>query len=369
MKIFCVNFGSTSTKIGAFDGNEEIFTKSYDVGKDGYPAKFANLDEHQAFAIDLFAGVLAEYGLKYEDFDVFVGRGGAQVFIKSGAYLINEIMIEDTYKIGNDAHPGKLGTRVAYALGQKYGKNAYIVNAPSVDEYIEIARVTGFKEINRCSRIHTLNQKEVAFRYANDTGQNYNDLNLIVCHMGGGISVTAHRKGKMIDSNDIIEGEGPMAPTRCGAIPVIPLINMCYSGEYTHDQMIRKCIKTGGLMAHLGTDDAREVERRIAEGDKYAKTVFDAMIYQIAKWAGSMAVSLGGKVDAILFTGGMSRSKYLCEQLEEYLGFLGAPFAKYPGEFEMQALAAGVIRALEGDEPVHEYDGKDVWSGFEGAPE
>lgn len=366
MKIFCVNFGSTSTKIGAFDGDEQIFTKSYDVGKDGYPAKFANLDEHQAYAIDLFAGVLAEYGLSYEDFDVFVGRGGGQVFVTSGAFRINDIMIQDTYRLGNDAHPGKLGCRVAYALGQKYGKESYIVNPPCVDEFIDVARPTGFKEINRCSRNHALNQKEVGFRYAKDTGRDYNKLNLIICHMGGGISITAHRQGKMIDSNDIIEGDGPMAPTRCGSVPAIPLIDMCYSGKYTHDEMIRKCIKTAGLVAHLGTEDAREVEKRIAEGDKYAEVIYNAMIYQIAKYAGSMAVALKGKVDAVLFTGGMSRGEAFCEKLKDYLGFLGCDFARYPGEFEIQALAAGVVRALEGDEPVHEYTGEDVWQGFEG---
>ena len=363
-KVFCVNFGSTSTKIGAFIEEEPIFLKSYDHGKDGYPKKFANLEEHKVFAENLFVEVLAENGLKLEDFDIFVSRGGAQVFIQSGAYKINEKMYEDTFRIGNDSHPGKLGPRIAYGYSLKYGKPAYIVNGPSVDEYIDLARITGFKGINRCSRIHTLNQKEVAFRFAKEIGKKYFDLNLIVCHMGGGISITAHRRGKMIDSNDIIEGDGPMSPTRCGAVPVIPLIEMAFSGEVSKDEMIRNTVKTGGLTAHLGTGDLREIEQRIENGDKYAEIVEDAMIYQIAKYVGSMAVALNGKVDGILFTGGMSKSKRLVEQLTNYVSWI-APIHVYPGEFEMQALASGIIRVLNGEDEEHEYTGEDVWTGFD----
>ena len=367
MKIFCMSFGSTSTKIGAFDGEKELFIRSYDLGKGVYPAKFANLDEHQAFAIGLFSGVLAEYGLVYQDFDAFVGRGGAVAYIKGGVYRVNEIMIADTYRNGHDAHPAKLGPRVAYALGQAFDKDAFIVNPPSVDEFIEIARATGLKEVIRRSNSHALNQKEVALRYAADTGRDYHDMNLIVCHLGGGISITAHRKGEMIDSNDIIEGDGPMTPTRSGMVPAIPLIGLCYSGKYTYDEMMHKCIKTGGLYAHLGTDDVREIQRRIREGDAYAETILNAMVYQIAKFAGSMAVALRGKVDAILLTGGMAHSDMICGQLEDYLGFLGAPLVRYPGEFEIQGLANGVRRVLSGIDPILEYDGKDVWQGFEGA--
>ncbi|MCQ2567727.1 MAG: butyrate kinase [Mogibacterium sp.] len=362
-KIFCVNFGSTSTKIGAFEDEEAIFLKSYDLGSEEYPKKFANLDEHQNFADQLFRKVLEEHDLSLEDFDIFVSRGGGQVFIESGAYQINEKMIEDTYKIGGEGHPGKLGPRLAYAYSKELGKPAYIVNGPSVDEYMDVARLTGYKEINRCSRIHTLNQKEVAYRYAAKVGKDYRSLNLIVCHMGGGISVTAHRQGYMIDSNDIIEGEGPMSPTRSGAIPVMPLIEMAYSGKYTKEEMILKTIKNGGLMAHLNTGDLREVESMIGNGDKYAELVMESMVYQIAKFAGSMAVALEGKIDAILLTGGMSKSGKLCEMMEKYLGWL-APIEKFPGEFEMQALASGIIRVLNGEDAEHEYTGVDVWTGF-----
>jgi butyrate kinase len=363
-KILVINFGSTSTKIGVFHNEEPVFTVSYDHGTEKYPGKFANLVEHRAFAEELIEQLLADNGYKLEDFDVFVARGGAQVFIESGAYLINDSMYEDTFKFGGDSHPGKLGTQISYGYSQKYGKPAYIVNGPSVDEFDELARITGLHDIYRQSRIHTLNQKEVAYRYAKENGLNYADLNLIVCHIGGGISVTAHKQGRMVDSNDIIEGEGPMSPTRAGALPVLPLLRMAFSGEYTEIELILRTVKTGGLIDHLGTADLREAEKRISEGDHYAQVVVDSMIYQIAKEAGSMAVALDGKIDAILVTGGMAKSPRLIEILSSRLSWLG-PIAVYPGEFEMQGLASGIMRVLCGEEEAHKYTGVDVWIGFD----
>jgi butyrate kinase len=302
--------------------------------------------------------------MELTDFDVFVARGGAQVFIKSGAYLINDIMYEDTFKIGGESHPGKLGTQICYGYSQKYHKPAYIVNGPSVDEFCDEARLTGLHDIMRQSRIHTLNQKEVAHRYARENGLKYDEINLIVCHMGGGISVTAHKQGKMIDSNDIIEGEGPMSPTRAGMLPVLPLLKMAYSGKYTIDELALRTVKTGGMMDHIGTDDLRKAEAMINEGDKYAKVVVESMFYQIAKQAGAMAVALDGKVDAILFTGGMAKSQMLVEYLTNKLSWI-APISSYPGDFELQGLASGIVRVLSGEEEAHEYTGVDVWTGFE----
>ncbi len=363
-KILVINFGSTSTKLGIFHDEEAVLTRSFDHGTEDYPGKFANLVEHREFAEVLIERLLDENGYRLEDFDVFVARGGAQVFIQSGAYLINQIMYDDTFKFGGDSHPGKLGTQISYGYSQKYGKPAYIVNGPSVDEFDEVARITGLSDIYRQSRIHTLNQKEVAYRYARENNLNYTDLNLIVCHIGGGISVTAHKLGKMVDSNDIIEGEGPMSPTRAGALPVLPLLRMAFSGSYTEKELILRTVKSGGLIDHLGTADLREAEKQIAEGDHYAQVVVDAMIYQIAKMAGSMAVVLKGKVDAIIITGGMAKSQRLLEILSEWISWLG-PIVVYPGEFEMQGLASGIMRVLRGEEEVHEYTGVDVWAGFD----
>jgi butyrate kinase len=362
--ILVINFGSTSTKIGVFKGEEAQFSKSYDHGSAEYPKRFADLVEHRAFAEQLIDKLLEQQGYTLADFDVFVARGGAQVFIESGAYAINKVMYEDSLRIGGDHHPGKLGTQICYGYSQSLNKPAYIVNAPSVDEFDEVARLTGLHDIMRQSRIHTLNQKEIAHRYAREHGLKYQELNLIVCHMGGGISVTAHKQGRMVDSNDIIEGEGPMSPTRAGMLPTLPLLRLAFSGEYTLDSLIMRCIKTGGMMDHLGTDDLREAERRIETGDAYAKVVVESMFYQIAKQAGAMAAVLDGQVDAILFTGGMAKSDMLVEYLTGKLSWI-APIFNYPGEFELQGLASGIVRVLQGEEEAHEYTGVDVWTGFE----
>jgi len=362
-KILCLNFGSTSTKIAAFNNEEKIFAKNWSAGEDEYPAKFKSLVEHEAFATDLIEKEIAKNSMKLADFDIFAARGGAQVFIKSGAYLINKIMYDDTAKFGGDRHPGKLATRICYNYSLKYGKPAYIVNGPSVDEFQDIARMTGLKEIFRESRIHALNQKEVGHRYAKKVGRKYDELNLLVCHIGGGISVTAHKKGLMLDSTDIIQGEGPMSPTRAGAMPAVPLIELAFSGKYGKEELIARMVKIGGFIDHLGTEDLREVERRVANGDKYAKIVLDSMLYQIAKHAGSMAVVLEGNVDQIILTGGMTRSKYLVDYLTNTLAWI-AGTTVYPGEFEMEALAAGALRVANHEEKAHVYDGVDVWAGF-----
>ena len=366
--ILVINFGSTSTKIAIFNGKEPVFIKSYDHGSDEYPGKFKDLNEHQQFAMGLIDGIVKDNGYAYEDFDVFVARGGAQVFIESGAYLINDVMLEDTYKIGGERHPGKLGTRICYELGKKYGKPAYIYNGPSVDEYRDEARLTGLHEIIRSSHIHTLNQKEVAHRYADKVGKKYEDLNLIVCHLGGGMTITAHRKGRMIDSSDSVEGDGPMAPTRAGSLPANPLIDLCFSGEYKKEELIVRLVKNGGLMDHLGTADLREVEKRSADGDAFAKIVYDTMVYQITKYAGQMAAALEGKVDAVLLTGGMARSEKLVAALTEKLTWI-APVDAFPGEFEMEGLAAGALRVIRGEEQPKTYTGQDVWRGFPGQPD
>lgn len=359
-----INFGSTSTKLGIFKGEEVVSHESFDHGTDKYPKHFSDLVAHREFAERLIESWVGRQNYALKDFDLFIGRGGAQVFIKSGAYMINEIMYEDTKNIGGDSHPGKLGTQISYGYSQKYNKPAYIVNGPSVDEFQDVARLTGLKDIMRQSRIHTLNQKEVAYRYAHDQHLDYKDLSLIVCHMGGGISVTAHQKGRMIDSNDIIEGEGPMSPTRSGMLPVLPLLRLAYSGDYTFEDLLIRSVKTGGMIDHIGTDDLRKAEQMIADGNSYAKTTVESMFYQIAKQAGAMAVVLYGKVDAILLTGGMAKSQALVDYLTQRLAWI-APIYSYPGEFELQGLASGIMRVLRGEEEAHEYTGVDVWTGFE----
>jgi len=218
-------------------------------------------------------------------------------------------------------------------------------------------------DVERVPRDHPLNQKAVARRYAVETGKRYEDINVVVAHLGGGISISAHRKGNIIDTSDAVQGDGPMAPNRCGAIPVKAIITKCFSGTYTEGEMTDILRKNGGLMNHLGTDDVRQVLERIKNGDEYAKLVFDAMIYQIAKHIGAYAVVLKGEVDAILLTGGIAHNAYLVEQITDMVKFI-APVKAYAGEFELEAMAAGALRVLTGKEQAKAFTGVPVWSGF-----
>jgi butyrate kinase len=256
-----------------------------------------------------------------------------------------------------------LAAQICDLYAKDYGGAAYIVNPPDVDEYEEIARVSGLSDIFRCSHTHALNQKEIALRYSKSINADYRNINLIVCHIGGGISVTAHKRGRMADGNDIIRGEGPMTPTRAGSLPSMDLLELCFSGKYSEKQLRDRFSKMGGLIDHLGTADAREIEERIAGGDAHAKWIYEAMFYQIAKDIGACAAALQGDVNAILLTGGISNSRYATAFIESYVCWI-APVVVMAGEFEMEALAAGALRVVRGREEARVYTGEPVWIGF-----
>ncbi|MDO4328073.1 MAG: butyrate kinase [Lachnospiraceae bacterium] len=365
-KIFAINPGSTSTKIAMFEGEKTLF--SANVSHDAEVLKtFPEISDQFAYREKTILKEVEKAGFCLDDVDAFVGRGGGLVSLPGGTYTINDILYEHARAGFTVKHPAMLGPQLAKHFAEQYQAKAFVVNPPDVDEFTDLARVTGWKGVYRESRIHALNQKEIGIRYARSQGKAYEDMNLIICHIGGGISVTAHEKGHMVDSNDIAQGDGPMAPTRCGSIPVKDVIKACFSGKYTEKEMHERTTKTGGLVDHLGTSDAREVGAMIADGNAYAKLIYDAMIYQIGKYAGAMAAVLKGKVDAIVLTGGISHDKYLVEKLSEMIWFI-APITVMAGEFEMEALAAGAFRVLNGEEEAKEYTGKPVWSGFnEGA--
>lgn len=361
-KVFAINPGSTSTKIAMFEGDKEVFSKN--VSHDAEKLKeFKEISDQFDYRKETILKELAEAGQTLEGVDAFSARGGGLVNIEGGVYQVGEKLLEHARVGYTVKHPASLGAQLADAFAKEYGGVAFVVNPPDVDEFTDVARVTGLKGIYRESRIHALNQKEIGIRYAAKLGKKYEDLNLIICHIGGGISVTAHNHGKMVDSNDIANGDGPMAPTRCGQLPVKDVVTMCFSGKYTEKEMREKITKTGGLVDHLGTSDAREVTEMIKNGNQYAKLIYDAMIYEIGKTAGSMAAVLCGKVDGIIFTGGISHDKYVVEKLTEMLGFI-APITVMAGEFEMEALAAGAIRVLSGKEEAKIYTGIPVWNGF-----
>ncbi len=361
-KVFAINPGSTSTKIAMFEGDKEVFSKN--VSHDAEKLKeFKEISDQFDYRKETILKELAEAGQTLEGVDAFSARGGGLVNVEGGVYKVGEKLLEHARVGYTVKHPATLGAQLADAFAKEYGGVAFVVNPPDVDEFTDVARVTGLKGIYRESRIHALNQKEIGIRYAAKRGKKYEDLNLIICHIGGGISVTAHNHGKMVDSNDIANGDGPMAPTRCGQLPVKDVVTMCFSGKYTEKEMREKITKTGGLVDHLGTSDAREVTEMIKNGNQYAKLIYDAMIYEIGKTAGSMAAVLCGKVDGIIFTGGISHDKYVVEKLTEMLSFI-APITVMAGEFEMEALAAGAIRVLSGKEEAKTYTGIPVWNGF-----
>lgn len=364
-KVFAINPGSTSTKIAMFEGEKAVFSKSvsHNAGK---LAEFKEISDQFDYRKKMILKELEGAGQTMEGVAAFSARGGGLVNIEGGVYEIGEKLLEHA-RIGLTVkHPAMLGAQLADAFAREYGGKAFVVNPPDVDEFTDVARVTGLKGIYRESRIHALNQKEIGIRFGMKEGKPYEKLNLIICHIGGGISVTAHQKGRMVDSNDIANGDGPMAPTRCGQLPVKDVISLCFSGKYTEREMRDKVTKTGGFVDHLHTSDAREVEAMMKNGNLYAKLVYDSMIYQIGKTAGAMAAVLHGKVDAVILTGGISHDPYVTGTLKEMLSFL-APIEVMAGEFEMEALTAGAIRVLEGKEAARTYTGEPVWNGFPSA--
>jgi butyrate kinase len=285
------------------------------------------------------------------------------VGVEGGTYAVNEIMLNHA-RIGLTVkHPANLGSQLAYDFAMTYGGKAFVVNPPDVDEFQPLARITGFADIHRESRGHPLNQKETGIRYAAEIGKRYEDMNLVISHLGGGVTVTAHEKGRMVDSNDVINGDGPMAPTRAGALPAVALIKLCFSGRFTEKELYDRITKNGGLVDHLGISDVREVVRRIESGDEHAKLVYDAMIYQIGKNIGAYAAVLKGKVDAILISGGLANDPYLIGKIKDMVEYI-APVRVYAGEFEMEALASGAVRVLSGKEQIKTYTGVPVWTGF-----
>lgn len=361
-RVLVINPGSTSTKVGLFDGERAVFTVNV-AHEASELAKFAGVSDQLPYRVGLIEQALAENGVELASIDAFVGRGGGLLPLPGGTYEVDDVLLDHAMRGANGVqHPAQLGPQIAHAFAGRVGKPAFVVNPPDTDELCDEARMTGVRGVYRHVHLHALNLKETAIRHAASAGRAYEECRFVVCHIGGGISVSAHDRGRMVDGADIVGGEGPMAPTRCGALPVAEVLDYLDAGHATAD-VRRMCMKTGGFVDLLGTSDALEVSRRAEAGDEACSRAWDAMVYQICKEIGAMAAALGGNVDGILLGGGMVHNKGLVRAIEERCGWIAPVFA-YPGEFELEAMAAGARRVLDGAEKPLRYSGKPVFEGF-----
>ena len=353
IKTLVINPGSTSTKVGVFEDETLLFEETLRHPTEEI-AKYASVIDQKDFRKEIILDFLKEKDCDPKSLDVIVGRGGLLKPIPGGTYAVSDALLADLEKGVQGQHASNLGGILAREIGDKLGVPSYIVDPVVVDELTDKARLSGMPELPRRSIFHALNQKAVARRYAKEHGTRYEDLNLIVIHMGGGVSVGAHDHGKVVDVNNILDGEGCFSPERSGTVPVGDLVKMCFSGKYTEKEIYKKICGNGGFNAYLHTNDARVVEKMVKEGSAEAKLVQDAFYYQIAKDAGAMAAVLCGKVDQIILTGGIAYNPYTREILEKHLGFI-APITVYPGEDELLALCQGALRVVTGEEKAKEY--------------
>lgn len=352
MKILTINPGSTSTKIAVFEDLKPVMVENIKHSVEDL-APFKKVSDQFEYRQNLVFKTLADKGIPLA-FDAVVGRGGLLKPIEGGVYEINDVMLSEMeHPMRN--HASNLGCRIAHEVASRIpGCRALTADPGVVDEMDEVAHVSGSPLMPRIATWHALNQRAIARRFAADKGREYEDLNLIVAHLGGGISVGAHRHGRCIDVNNAFDGEGPFSPERAGSLPPGALIDLCYSQKYTQEQLKRRISGNAGLAAHLGTTDVAAIVEAIEAGDEKSKLILDGMIYQISKSIGGAAVALRGKVDAIILTGGVAFSSYVVDHIKDRVSFLSDIYV-YPGENEMLALASNGYGALTGKLPVKEY--------------
>lgn len=353
-KILAINPGSTSTKIAVFEDLAPIKELTLRHSAEEL-AGFENVIDQFAFRKQIIVDTLAGAGIDIKTLDAVIGRGGLVKPIPSGVYEVSAAIKRDLLESKYGQHASNLGGLIALEISEEVGVPAYIADPVVVDELQDVARVTGRPEIERISIFHALNQKAIARAYAQKKGVAYESLNLIVAHLGGGISVGAHRKGQVVDVNNALNGDGPFSPERTGTLPAWQLAQMCFCGNYTQDQIRKMITGNGGIVALLGTNDMMDVENRAVAGEEKVKLVHDAMAYQIGKSIGAMSAVLHGKVDAVILTGGIAYDKPLCNYVKEMVGNIGE-FVVMPGENELEALASNALRVLEGKETPKVYE-------------
>ena len=359
-RLLVINPGSTSTKVAVYEDERPLFVETLRHDSQEI-ARFAHILDQYEFRLEAVRVLLRKWQTPLDSLAAVVGRGGLLRPIPSGTYRVNDRMLSDLRRRDNEReHASSLGALLAQEIAEQARVPAFIVDPVCVDEFDDLARVSGLPEIQRRSLSHALNLKAMARRAARELGRPYGELNLVVVHLGGGISVTAHAGGRMVDVNQALDGTGPFAPERAGGLPVGDVVRMCfgvapYEGlSLTYEQMFRKLAGQGGLVAHLGTNSTVEVERRIEAGDSHAGLIYEAMAYEIGKEIGAMATVLKGQVDAIVITGGVAHSEMLVNWVRQRVAWI-APLLIYPGEDEMLALAQGALRVLRGQEQAREY--------------
>lgn len=352
-KILAINPGSTSTKIAVYTDDKPDFTLSLDHTPEEL-AQFDQVVDQFDWRKELIEKALAEKGVDFSSLDAVIGRGGIISPIESGVYEVNDDLRHDLLH-ARMQHASNLGGLIARDIADEIGVKSYIADPVVVDEMMPYARISGVPELPRESVFHALNQKAVARLFAKESNKRYEDLNLIVCHMGGGITVSAHRRGRVIDTTNALDGCGPFSPERSGSLPPGPLVRLCFSGKYTEDELIKMVHGAGGLYAHLGTTSVPEVLDRILNHDLHAMLILRAMCYTICKEIGAMATALKGDVDAILLTGGIAHSKRVTDFIADHVDYI-APIYVYPGENELRALAENAFAVLRGERTPKVYE-------------
>ena len=350
-KILAINPGSRSLKIALFKNEEPIFNETIYYTQKNYDSE-TEVQSKVQMAID----TLKNHNIPLSSIDAFSGRAGGLESMDGGVYLVNDLMLKHAREGYSMKHASNLGIQIAEELAKQSGKKAYTVNPVTVDELQDVAKITGINGIYKQSIFHALNQKEVAHQYAKSIGKTYEELNLIVVHLGSGITIGAHKHGKVIDVNNALRDDGPFTTGRTGSTFAQDIIELCFSEKYTKEEMHELITRKGGMISLLGTNDVREVLKQIDTGNQKAKLVLDSMLYQISKQIGSVSINFGRNLDGIILTGAMAKSEYITNTISDYVSFLGN-VSIFPGELEMEALSNGVYRALIGEEKIKEYTG------------
>lgn len=351
-KVVAINLGSTSTKLAYYEDDNRVLKVNIE-----HPAeeirKYPEIMDQYQYRFDTIRNFLKSHDIDYKELDGIVSRGGHTHPIVGGTYKINEVLLNEVKSGKYGRHAGDLGVLIAYSMAGDGKALPMVVDPPTTDEFELFARYSGLPDMPRRSSFHALNHRAVGRQYAKDIAKPYENLNLIVVHMGGGVSVAMHKKGMMVDANNGLEGDGPFSTNRTGTLPVGALVDACYSGKYTYSEMKRRINGQGGMMAYIGENDVQKVQQKALEGNIEYKNCLDAMLYQICKEIGSLAPIVNGHVDAILLTGGVAYSKYVTDYIKEHVSYL-AEVISYPGEYEMQALALGAYDGLRGAKEIIE---------------